>query len=118
MQTHTFPTLDEHYRAILGLVEPWVINRVDLDIKEATLTIRVSYNSKEGACAECGVSCIVEDLREERSWRHLDMMQFTTTIVSRVPRVCCKKHKTKTIDVPWAGTRSHLILSSVITIVT
>lgn len=110
MQTHSHPTLDEHYGAALGLLEPWVINKIDLDIKGEALTIQVSYNSKEGVCAECGAHCLVEDLREERSWRHLDMMQFATTIVARVPRVHCKKHKIKTIAVPWAGTRSHFTL--------
>ena len=110
MQTHTFPTLDEHYAAALGLVSPWNIKSVDLDIKGAALTIEVTYATKEGLCPDCGVACPVEDLREERSWRHLDMMQFATTIVARVPRIRCKKHQIKTIATPWAGPRSHFTL--------
>lgn len=110
MQTHTFPTLDEHYAAVLGLALPWVIKSINLNIERTALTIEVAYADRAGACPACNTMCPVEDLREVRSWRHLDMMQFTTTIVARTPRVRCKKHQIKTIVTPWAGPRSHFTL--------
>ncbi|WP_419630878.1 transposase family protein [Thiolapillus sp.] len=32
----------------------------------------------KGACPECGAACPRHDTRKERTWRHLDTMQFAT----------------------------------------
>lgn len=96
-------TLGEHYGLMLGLSEPWSVADATLDAKAKTLTIRVSA---EGAaslpCPKCGKASPLYDLREERSWRHLDTMQFATTIVARVPRVACAEDGVRTARVPWA----------------
>lgn len=110
MQSPPFPSLNEHYAAALGLTPPWVITDIDLNVEDQRLDIVVSYESKQGACPLCGNACPVEDHREERSRRHLNMMQFTTTIRCRVPRVSCPVHKRKTLVTPWAGARSHFTL--------
>ena len=52
----------------------------------------------------------MKDHREERSWRHLDTMQFETIVKGRVPRSDCPVHGAKTIPVPWAGPRSGFTL--------
>jgi transposase len=110
MTTQQFPTLNEHYATVLGIVLPWAITNIDLDIENESLTITISYNHKSGPCPECGQQCAVVDLREQRTWRHLDMMQFITTITSRPPRVQCAVHRIKTMATPWAGPRSHFSL--------
>ncbi|MDP2703946.1 MAG: transposase family protein [bacterium] len=110
MNTQHFPSLDEHYAAALGLTPPWVISNIDLDIPGGGLDIVVSYAGKGGLCRECGTAGSIEDHREERSWRHLDMMQFTTTVHCRVPRISCPVHKRRTLITPWAGARSHFTL--------
>jgi len=48
----------------------------------------------------------VYDHREERSWRHLDTMQFETLLIAEVPRVDCEKHGVKSLRVPWADTKA------------
>jgi len=50
------------------------------------------------------------DLREERSWRHLDTMQFETRILCRVPRAQCPEDGVKTIKTPWAGKHGRFTL--------
>lgn len=105
-----FPTLSEHYATALGLTPPWVIKSVSLDTKGKSFDIKVSYESRIAPCPECKAECPIEDEREERTWRHLDMMQFVTTIYARVPRSRCKTHKIKTVVTPWAGVRSHFTL--------
>ena len=42
------------------------------------------------------------DFAAERTWRHLDTMQFQTIIRARAPRVNCPTHGVKTVVVPWA----------------
>ncbi len=57
-------------------------------------------------CPTCKALCSKEDHREERAWRHLDIMQFTTVITSRVPRISCPEHGILSVAVPWAGAYS------------
>ena len=58
----------------------------------------------------CGQACPQADLAPERTWRHLDTMQFTTELRARVPRSHCSKCGIKTISVPWAGKHSRFTL--------
>jgi len=83
------------------------VSDIQLDTENLRLTILVK--TTKGAklpCPHCGRPCSKEDHREERSWRHLDTMQFETTIVCRVPRVNCPKHGITSANVPWAGAYS------------
>ena len=97
------PSLGEHYSQLLGLVAPWTIRDVDLNVEKATLDIHVE---EKGAgtfqCPECGTASAGYDHAPTRRWRHLDTMQFTTEIVARLPRISCAEHGVKTIAVPWA----------------
>jgi len=102
--------LQAHYGLLLGLMPPWAVAKVDLDLSAKRLVIAVEYRSgAEVPCPEPGCGrrlCRVKDHREERVWRHLDTMQFETQVKCRVPRSDCPEHGVKTIQVPWAGPRS------------
>ena len=103
--------LHQHYSLLLGLVPPWTVVNVDLNMSEKRVDIEVQWPANhEVECPECGKSCSIRDHREERSWRHLDTMQFQTVIKSRVPRSDCPEHGAKTIEVPWAGPNSRFTL--------
>jgi len=95
--TH-LPSLGDHYSQLLGLVAPWTINDIDLNVDAATLTISVlETDAATFPCPECGASRTRYDHAPERRWRHLDTMQFTTEIVARLPRIQCKDHGVKTV---------------------
>ncbi len=90
------------YARILGLVDPWEVRDVKLDV--AGGEVRVTVAAKSGApmsCPECGKACPGYDTRE-RSWRHLDTCQFKTILVADVARVNCAEHGVKQVRVPWA----------------
>lgn len=110
METHTSSALDAHYASALGLTEPWTIQRVDLDTEALTLDIRVVHGAHTAPCPECKKDTPVIDHREQRSWRHLNMMQFVTTITARIPRINCSVHGVKTIAVPWADSHTRFTL--------
>jgi transposase len=100
-------TNKELFERMLNLADPWSVSGMELDTDRLRLTIRVT--AAKGArllCPTCGKPCAKEDHREERSWRHLDTMQFETIIVCRTPRVNCPEHGILTAAVPWAGTYS------------
>jgi transposase len=100
----------KHYELLLGLDKNWEVNQVDLNVQELRVDIHVKYIGKEAACPECGKECSFYDHSPERQWRHLDTMQFLTTIHASVPRVSCETHKVKTIEAPWAGKHSRFTL--------
>ena len=107
---HT-PTLGEHYARLLGLSDPWIVADTVLDVKSQSLDIRIVVKETTTLpCPVCGKASPLYDLREERKWRHLDTMQFRTTIIARVPRISCKKDGVKTVSTPWAGIQSRFTM--------
>ena len=102
--------LNQHYRALLGLDEAWNINAVDLDLEANQVVISLSHAGGSLTCPECSQICSRADTAPERSWRHLDTMQFKTEIRAAIPRCRCKTCGVKTIAVPWAGKHSRFTL--------
>jgi transposase len=103
--------LHKHYILLLGLVPPWLVTNVDLDMEKRLVEIDVQWPADHQVeCPECGRSCSIKDHREERRWRHLDTMQFQTIIKSRLPRSECPDHGVKTLKIPWAGPNSRFTL--------
>ncbi|MFK7818434.1 MAG: ISL3 family transposase, partial [Planctomycetaceae bacterium] len=88
----------------------WSISNVDLNMDSQTLTLALEYVGERVICPECDESCARKDHAAERSWRHLDAMQFQTVLTARVPRSSCDACGVKTIAVPWAGKHSRFTL--------
>ena len=103
-------TLSTHYARLLGLDDSWRVDAVDLRLDERRVEIRLVHVGSGVSCPECGQSCGLSDHAEERRWRHLDTMQFTTELVARLPRCRCPDHGVKTIVPPWAGKHSRFTL--------
>lgn len=101
---------EKHYEALLGLSSPWSVSKVELSIEKLQVDIHVEHIGQCEVCPECGKSCAVYDRSAERTWRHLDTMQFTTLIHSAAPRIQCAEHGVKTVPVPWAGKHSRFTL--------
>ena len=103
--------MGEHYSQLLGLVDPWTIADVALNTKACTLTITLAERrDAQLPCPECGTAVSRYDHGEMRTWRHLDTMQFTTTIKARLPRVSCETHGVKTVAIPWADAHARWTL--------
>ena len=79
-------TLSSHYARLLGVDDSW---RVE---------IRLVHVGSGVFCPECGQSCGLADHAEERRWRHLDTMQFTTELVARLPRCRCPEHGAERVN--------------------
>jgi len=95
-------TLPQHYGDLLGLDKSWRVVSVDLKIDPAEVRIFLESAGSAFHCSECGKACALKDHAPERQWRHLDTMQFATTIHARVPRTNCHNCGVKTCPVPWA----------------
>ena len=103
--------LQKHYALLLGIGSPWGVKTVELKLAEKTVEIELDWQWGQAAkCPECGVACSIHDCAPERTWRHLDTMQFTTLIRARTPRANCPAHGVKTMQVPWAAPQGRFTL--------
>jgi len=97
----------ELYRQLLGLEKPWTVSDVKVDFGTRQVEVFVEWPKGEPApCPVCGKKYGTYDHRDERRWRHLDTMQFTTVLVCRIPRIECPEHGVKSVAVPWADQKS------------
>jgi transposase len=91
------------YQQLLGLNEDWEVSNVIIDFNEFKVDVYIEKSSTTPCkCPECGAVCSIYDTQKERNWRHLDTMQFKTILHCNIPRITCKDHKVKLVDVSWA----------------
>lgn len=103
--------LQKHYALLLGIGSPWEVKTVDLNLEAKQVAIELGWQWGAAAkCPECGRECSIHDCAPERTWRHLDTMQFTTLIRARTPRADCPEHGVKTMQVPWAAPQGRFTL--------
>ena len=103
--------LQKHYALLLGIGSPWEVKTVDLNLEGKKVEIELGWQWGAAAkCPECGRECSIHDCAPERTWRHLDTMQFTTLIRARTPRADCPEHGVKTMQVPWAAPQGRFTL--------
>jgi transposase len=103
--------LQKHYALLLGVGSPWEVKNVELKLAEKKVEIELGWQWGAAAkCPECGRECSIHDCAPERTWRHLDTMQFTTLIRARTPRSDCPEHGVKTMSVPWAAPQGRFTL--------
>ena len=103
--------LQQHYAQLLGIGSPWEVKTVELKLTEKKVEIELGWQWGAAAkCPECGRACSIHDCAPERTWRHLDTMQFTTLVRARTPRSDCPEHGVKTMQVPWAAPQGRCTL--------
>lgn len=105
------------YKRLLQLDNSWDIKNVDVNMKECRVTVNLIYLLELGECPFTKEDCKIYDLAPERTWRHLDTMQYQTWLTARIPRVINSEGKVSTIEVPWADFSeryTHLFSSAVI----
>ena len=93
----------ELYRHLLGINEPWTVERVELDMTRGQVDVYVGHSKGvRFACPECEQEHAVYDHSAERTWRHLDSCQFMTYLHASPPRVSCSEHGVRQARLPWA----------------
>ena len=97
----------EFYAQVLGLVDPWFVEDVDLSVENKRVDITVSHHEgRLWACPECEAELPLYDHAEKRAWRHLDTGGFPTWLHARPPRVKCPTDGVRQVHLPWAEPRS------------
>jgi len=75
-------TLATDYARLLGTDDSWRVEPVDLRLEDRRGEIRLKRIGSGVACPECGRDCSLAYYDDERLWRHLGTMQFTTELVT------------------------------------
>jgi transposase len=101
---------EEHYQQLLGLSSPWSVTKVDLSVENLRVDIYVEHLGQTDCCPDCGASCRIYDHAPERTWRHLDTMQFETLLHAQTPRIECPEHGVKNAALPWAEKHARFTL--------
>ena len=97
----------ELYRHLLGISEPWTVERVHLDLTRGQVDVSVGHpKGTRFPCPECGQELAVYDHSAKRTWRHLDSCQFMTYLHASPPRVACPEHGVRQARLPWADVSS------------
>jgi transposase len=103
--------LQKHSALLLGVGSPGEVKNVELKLGEKKVEIELGWQWGAAAtCPVCGRECSIHECAPERTWRHLDTMQFTTLIRARTPRSECPEHGVKTMLVPWAAPQGRFTL--------
>lgn len=90
------------YASILGLRDPWGVEKVELRLKDGEVHVWVALPKDTlWVCPDCQDRAPIHDHRE-RMWRHLDTCQYLTLVHARVPRLDCPNHGVRQVRVPWA----------------
>ncbi len=91
------------YRHLLGLNEPWMVERVELDMAKQHVDVFVEHGKGHRfACPKCGQECAIYDHLAVRTWRHLDSCQFLTYLHASPPRISCSEHGVLKAGLAWA----------------
>ena len=101
----------ELFFQLIGLEKPWEITDITVDYQLFEVHITVSFPKRVKApCPLCGTPASQYDHCPERTWRHLDTMQFKTFIHASVPRIECPTHGVQVITVPWSEKHSRFTI--------
>lgn len=100
----------ELYSTLLGLKTPWRVERVELIMEKSQVHVHVQHGKHAWMCPDCETESPLYDHQEERVWRHLDTMQYTTLLHARPPRVNCAEHGVRAVRLPWAEPQSRFTL--------
>jgi len=96
---------ENFFKLLLNLEEGWEVKTVSTDITKSEVSIEIACTLRELEDKETGEMCKIYDHAPERSWRHLDTMQYQTYIRCGLPRIKTGSGKVKTFQPNWASAR-------------
>lgn len=105
---------EELFAAAIGIMKPWFIEKVDLDIKSGELNIDVNFtrgSEFEYIDEETGEITFHKAYDTKvKTWRHLNFFQYRCYLHARVPRVKLPDGTVRQVKTTWEGNISGFTL--------
>lgn len=99
------------FQQLLGIGAPWRVGDIELRFTAGEVIVHLEHvDDAVFHCPECGAESPIHDHAEERSWRHLDTMQFRTIVRAAIPRTRCRDHGVLQVRVSWSEPKSRFTL--------
>lgn len=105
------------FTTALNLQAPWEVSKVEFTSSKEqpeNMELHIWLSYPKGSIFPCPANGCKAPCSEhdhiERTWRHLNFFQYKTFLHANLPRVKCKEHGTKTVEVPWARAGSGFTL--------
>lgn len=100
---------DDWLRQSIGIGDDWSIDSANFRMNPPALDVGVSFCGRP-VCPVCGKECPGYDKRQ-RVWRDLDFGGSRCNIAADFPRIRCREHGIREIEIPWVGKTSKLTLA-------
>lgn len=94
--------ISELFEHVLNFGPDWGVSNIEVDDASNRIDVHVEFSGSKAPCPDSGELLHIYDHREQRRWRHLNMMQYQTWIVCSLPRVKDTDGNVKTVKAPWA----------------
>jgi len=88
-------------KILLPLNTYWEVSEVETNEKAEEIYVELRY--RFDYVEDNGVRYPVYDYRKVRKWRHLDLWQYKTFLVAKLPRYKDCNGNFKTVSIPWAA---------------
>lgn len=93
----------DFFNIISDFGDEWVIRSVEADHLKKEVYIKLEYGIDKYYDPETELEVKLYDHNPERTWRHLDIWDYKTYVICRIPRVTCQDGKVKSIRYGWAS---------------
>lgn len=87
---------------ILDFGPDWEVTNIAIDDANRQVEVHIDFVGDRAPSPAGDQRLPIYDHRSERRWRHLNLMQYQTWIVCRLPRVRTADGKVRTVQAPWA----------------
>jgi transposase len=94
---------ENFFTLLLNLEDGWSVRSIRSDLNASEVYIKIECQLREFSDPETEDICKFYDYAPERTWRHLDTMQYKTYITCRLPRMKTRTGKVKTVSPSWAS---------------
>lgn len=103
---------EDLFTDLLNLGSQWKVSEIALNQESETIILKIEDTSEvlnNLVCPRCSNSSLtLKDHSSARTWKHLKLWTYETSIHCRLPRALCKScRKIWTIKAPWEGKNKH-----------
>jgi transposase len=94
---------EQFFDLALGLDDNWRVDEVIANHKKKEIEVFITHVGKQAECPVTLDLCGIYDHAPVRKWRHLDVLEFKTYLVCRLPRLTNQQGNVVTALAPWGA---------------